>query len=136
MTTFLFTAKEGKPDFGSSHNRSRFNEHLKDNEGKQYKITKVETKRTLSQNNYYWVYLGIIERETGNSTMDLHEFAKREFLPPKFIYIRHGNGVVERKIPSSTTDLTKIQMSDYLDKICAWSNVELPDPKDSNYMTD
>lgn len=126
---FIFTAKQGKPDFGSPFNEQRFREELKNNEGKRYRIDKVENKRTLSQNNYYFLYLGIIERETGNNANDLHEYFKRIFLPPKFIKVLGR----EIKIPASTTDLKKLEFADYLDKIAAETNVPLPDPKLAGY---
>ena len=80
--------------------------------------------RSLSQNALYWLYLHIIERETGNTSYDLHEFYKRTKLPPKFIKI---NGK-EIKIPSSTRDLSKIGFGEYMDKISADCEIPIPDP--------
>ena len=133
---FLFKAKEGKPDFGSSFNRSRFDEHLKDNEGKEYVIKKREEKRTLSQNNLYWVFLQKIEFETGNIATDLHEDYKRRFLPPRFIHIKGKGSVRELKIPGSTTQQSKIQMGEYMDKISADSEIAIPSAEEAGYMTE
>ena len=126
---FIFTAKQGKQDFGSDFNEARFREELKKNEGKRYRIDKVENKRTLTQNSFYWFYLGIIERETGNTANDLHEYFKRIFLPPKYIKVLGK----EIKIPSSTTDLKKLEFGEYMEKICAETNVPIPDPKEAGY---
>ena len=81
-------------------------------------------KRTLNQNSFMWLYLDHIEKETGNLATDLHELFKRKFLPP---VVKKILGV-EFKIPASTTDLTKQEMSDYLDKISAFTQIPIPKP--------
>lgn len=126
---FIFTSKQGKQDFGSEFNEQRFREELKNNEGKRYRIDKEQNKRTLNQNSFYWKYLEIIEMETGNIALELHEYFKRIFLPPKFIKVLGK----EIKIPASTTDLKKVEFGEYLDKICAETNVPLPDPNLAGY---
>jgi hypothetical protein len=130
MSVFIAISRDGKLDLGSELNKARLTEDLKMNPNAQYRIERLVPTRTNSQNALYWAYLGFIEHETGNLSDNLHEFAKRKFLPPKFITI---NGE-EIKIPSSTTDLNKIQFGEYLDKICAWSNVPIPNPEDMGYL--
>jgi hypothetical protein len=66
----------------------------------------------------------VIEKETGNDAQDLHEYFKRVFLPPRFTKVLGK----EIKLPASTTGLTKAEFGDYLDKICAETNVPIPDP--------
>lgn len=88
-------------------------------------------KRSGQQNRYYWEYLGLIESETGQDANELHEIFKRLFLPPKFVLYKSK----EIKLPSTTTTLSKSDFSDYLDKICAESNVPLPDPEKAGYIT-
>lgn len=128
MITFLAKIDEkGGMDFGSFHNISRFRQYCKEHIGKILRIEPQVTTRTMSQNKYYWLYLEVIERETGNNANDLHEYFKREFLPPKFIKIRINGKEVERKIPASTTELNKIEFGDYLDKISAETNIAIPD---------
>ena len=124
MSSFNAKIIGGKLDLGSEFNKSRFRQWLNDNENKMVRIEIPENKRTLSQNSYYWFYLSIVERETGNLASDLHEWCKRKFLPPKFIKI---NGE-EIKIPGSTTELNKIEMGEFLEKISAWCEITLPDP--------
>src|SRR4051794_32304271 len=80
---------------------TKFEEFLHANEGKTVTIELEKHERSNSQNSYYWVYLGVIERETGQNADEVHEWAKRKFLPPRFIKV---NGE-EMKIPGSTTDL-------------------------------
>lgn len=132
MTVFLAKAtEEGALDWGSEYNQFRLTETLKKHAGKTWRLELPEPKRSQSQNNYYWLYLGIIERETGNDSNDLHEYFKRIFLPPKFINVMGK----ELKVPSSTSKLNKIQFGEYLEKICALTGVQLPDPELAGYIT-
>lgn len=87
-------------------------------------IEKEKSKRTLKQNDFMWLYLDHIEKETGNLATDLHELFKRKFLPPVPKTIMG----VEFKIPASTTELTKQEMSEYLDKISAFTEIAIPEP--------
>lgn len=128
---FIFTVKNGKPNFGSDFNESRFRVFLQDNEGKEFGIVKKENKRSNQQNRYYWLYLQVIEQETGNIADDLHEYFRRKFLPPKFITVMGK----EIKIPSSTTELNKVEFGEYLEKICAETEVPLPDIKLAGFIT-
>lgn len=123
MTTFLFKAKSGVMDFGSEFNEARLRQYLKEREGKKFRIEEEKSTRTLSQNALYWKYLDIIEMETGNNANDLHELFRRTLLKPKIIKVL-GREIV---IPRSTTELKKHEFSDYLDKISAQTNVEIPD---------
>lgn len=124
MTTFLVKIdNKGGMDFGSEFNLARFRQFCKDNIGKTLKIEKQISTRSLSQNNLYWFYLEIIERETGNNKNDLHEYFKRIFLKPKFIKV-FGK---EIKIPNSTSNLKKHEFSDYMEKICAETAIPIPD---------
>jgi len=126
---FSFKAHDGGLGFAPI-TEQKFKEHLATHEGQIYDIVPRKLKRTLTQNNYYWLYLGVIEQETGNTSMDLHEYFKRIFLPPKFITVMGK----ELKIPASTTELSKLDFGDYLDRICAETNVPLPDPQAAGYL--
>lgn len=81
--------------------------------------------RTANQNSYYWLYLRVIEDETGNASGDLHEFFKRKFLPPRFITVMKET----IKIPASTTKLSVEDMSNYMDKIQAETGIPMPVPE-------
>ncbi len=94
-------------------------------------IDKLSHKRSNTQNNYYWVYLEVIEKETGNLATDLHEYFKRALLPPKFITVFKK----EIRIPRSTTDLSKAEFSDYITKIHALTDVPPPDPELAGYIS-
>lgn len=126
MKTFLGTiTKQGI----NWNNEFGIQDLCKKYEGRKVHMQLIENNRTPTQNNFYWVYLGVIEAETGNLADDIHEYAKRKFLPPKFIKI-NGN---EIKIPGSTTELTKHEFSEYMDKLCAWSGVAIPNPEELGY---
>lgn len=101
---------------------STFNDYLKRFNG-FYEISVRKPKRSTKQNSFYWKYLTIIEEETGNNAMDLHEIAKRMFLKPIFKTVMGK----EYKLPASTTKLSKTEFSDYMDKICDWSGVPIPE---------
>ena len=90
-----------------------------------------ENKRTIQQNRYYWLYLEVIADETGDVADDLHEFFRRKLLPPKWITAQGE----ETKIPRSTTDLSKAEFTEYLDKICAKTNIPLPDAETAGYIS-
>lgn len=94
-------------------------------------IDRKKNTRSLSQNAYMWLYLGVIENETGNTASDLHEFFKRKFLPPETKTIM-GTDI---RLPASTTNLSKHDFSNYLDKICAMTGVPIPDPLLAGYTS-
>jgi hypothetical protein len=127
---FLFKSDGDGMDLGSDTNRALFRQDLKEHVGKTYRIERVIPVRSMPQNALYWAYLGIVEQETGNNANDLHELFKRTLLPPKFITVMGK----EIKIPKSTTQLTKIEFGDYLDKISAECGVPLPNKEDLEAM--
>ncbi len=93
-------------------------------------IEKKKNKRSLSQNAFYFLYLGVIENETGNTVDDLHELFKRKFLKPVEKTIMGEN----IRLPNSTKNLSKHEFSEYLDRICALTNVPIPDPQLAGYL--
>ena len=106
-------------------NKKSWLDYLMSNEGKKLvvEIDLEKGKRSLDQNSFYWLYLGIIEKETGNLATDLHELFKRKFLPP----IPKKILGVEFRIPASTTTLSKTDFGEYMDNICSLTNVPIPD---------
>lgn len=105
--------------------RFTFNRYLKTIEDEKVLITiePLKGKRTLAQNRYYWTYLTLVADETGNSVDDLHEWAKRKFLTPKFITVKGET----MKIARSTTELSKDEWSPYLIHISQAMDVPLMD---------
>lgn len=135
MTVFLASIKENyELDFGSPTNQARWRDFCKKNMGKTVRVDKPEKTRTLPQNRYYHFYLSVIARETGNNEEDLHAFFKQKLLPKRFITIKGKTHIHEIEDYKSTTKLTKLQMSEYLDRICAITGVPLPDPTLAGYF--
>lgn len=93
-------------------------------------ITNKRPKRTVSQNNYYWgAYLPAIAEETGDYDLEaLHEFFKRKFLAKETVEI-FGEAVLKTK---STTELSVLEFSEYIEKIAALTNIQ--PPPTSNYF--
>jgi hypothetical protein len=120
----FFTPKFGLIEWS---NKKALYEFLLANEGKEMyaKIDKVKSVRSLDQNSFYWRYLEIIATETGNNADDLHRIFKGLFLPKRKTTFKGKDYMMS----GSTTELSKTEMGEYLDKICALTNVPIPDPK-------
>lgn len=85
-------------------------------------VERLRSKRSTSQNNLYWKYLELISAEYGDDMNSLHEYFKRKFLPPTIKTILKKT----IKLPSSTTQLNKMEFGQYLDRICAETSVPIP----------
>lgn len=123
---FNALVKNGELDFGSDYNLARFKQWLKDREGKKIKISEFKSLRSNLQNSFYWAYLDIISRETGDDPNSLHEFFKRKLLPPRFISALGK----EIKVTASTTKLNKIEMGEYIMRISSLVSIPVPNPED------
>ena len=92
------------------------------------KIELKKPKRSVSQNNFYWVYLDLISLSSGHSTDELHIWAKGKFL---------GKGITEvfgdkiRKV-DSTTDLSRNEFAEYMARIELATEIPIPDPEPFN----
>lgn len=85
----------------------------------------IETSRTDAQNKYYWVILGIMAQEFGTTTEELHTYFKAEFLPSQEYFT-----LIRQKRLTSTTEQSKDQMSDYIERViqfAAENGIALPD---------
>jgi hypothetical protein len=131
-TVFRGEIRDGKISFVTEYNSARFRQWAKEHDKVKITIKKEELSRSKNQNAFYWLYLGIIEQETGNEANDLHEFLKRTLLAPVFISVLGK----EIKIPRSTSKLNKIEFGVYLEKICALTGVPLPDSEGYNLYQD
>lgn len=116
---------EGFLDWGSEYNLIDLRESCRQNPGRTYRLTLVKPYRTLAQNRLYRAYLEIISQTHGGEPDDLHEFFKERFLPKKTVNIK-GHKYL---IVGSTTELTKLEFTEYMDKICALTEVPIPDPR-------
>ena len=132
---FVVKITNGDLNFGSPHNRFRWQDFLKANEGKWLHIDKPQENRSSQQNSYYWVYLDIISHETGNAADDLHFFFKDRFLAKKEIVIWGKKNNFRLEAPPSTTKLNKVEFGEYLKAIEHLTEIPLPDPKLMGYYT-
>jgi len=86
-------------------------------------VRKWKKRRVITQNALYWGYLRMIEEETGNQSVYLHEYFKKIFLPPKHLKI-FGK---ETEVPISTTELSTVEFANYLKKIEIETGLPIPD---------
>ena len=81
--------------------------------------------RTINQNSLYWVYLNVLEQETGDSANNLHEFLKRKLLNPRFVKVM-GEDI---KLPATTTNLDTTGFSEYMERIEQLTGIPIPTPE-------
>ena len=109
-----------------------YKQDLEHYEGKEISISIKPWKdnRTVEQNSFYWLYLQLIEKETGEDANSMHEYFKRIYLEPKILKYCGK----EFKVPASTTKLNKKEFSDYISKIEEVTGVPVPDTKNLNQL--
>lgn len=96
-------------------------------------IKRKQNLRSLPQNKLYHLWLRVIEEETGNSSSDLHELFKLKFLAPQTKVVM---GEEIEAMPSTTT-LSTIEFTEYLDKIKAFMadyGLHLPMPDEQGFQ--
>lgn len=110
-------------------------EMLDDNECFDVSIKKKRWKRSINQNNLYWLWLTCLEQETGNDKDDLHDYFRLKFLGAEQVNVL-GETVIRIV---STTKSDTLEFKQYLDKIQLFAimelNITLPDPEDK-YWSD
>ena len=85
-------------------------------------ITNKRPQRTQKQNRFLWVYYGIVANETGHTTEEIHDWAKGKFLTQGITEV-FGSKVRKLK---STTQLTKQEFSEYIERIESETGVPAP----------
>ena len=89
-------------------------------------VSELKSKRSEQQNRYYFLYLSLIEDETGNKKEDLRNYFKGKFLTSGLTEI-YGDKVRQIK---STTELSKGEFCNYLVEISQLTGIELPNTED------
>ena len=84
------------------------------------KISPYKKNRSLEQNNYMWAMNTEIAKHTGHTPEEIHEHCKRQFLAPRQIKV-DGKITIYR----TTTTLNTAEMSEYLERVQAWAQVDL-----------
>lgn len=92
-------------------------------------------RRSTSQNALYWLWIGALSAWSGNTPASLHKFFKDLFISPTFEKV-FGEEIEVRK---STTDLSKEEFMEYLNRIQAYCveelNFILPIPEDKKLQS-
>lgn len=94
-----------------------------------------KSKRSGQQNAYMWscVYRYISET-TGYTENEVHEWARKTFLPPK-IYSLGGKEV---EVSKSTTELSVGEMADYITSLIQFAqdnlDCHIPSPEESGFI--
>ena len=97
----------------------------------QYVLTikRMNTKRSIAQNDLMWMWMACIERETGTSKDDIYMYYCKKFLM-KTITV---GGRMER-IYTTSSKLTVVEMTNFLNQIQADAaselGITLPLPED------
>ena len=128
LNSFIIEIKEGVIVWKSDHHKQLYAKMLTQFSDGKYslEINPLKSKRSDEQNRYYWLYLGVVSRETGYTSNELHEWAKGKFLTMQVKEI-FGDKVRERR---TTTKLTRGEFVEYLMEIELATGVELPDTTD------
>lgn len=82
-------------------------------------------KRTLAQNSFYYVYLGLISVGSGHTVEELHLWAKENFLVGGITEV-FGTKV---RLVKSTTELNISEFCEFVNRIEEATGVPIPDPK-------
>lgn len=137
MKTFIFQAKEGKPDFLSEYNRDRFRAELRKNDGKKYRITPVTP--DVSEEKRGWYYGAIIPfmKELNPHWSDLtsdqlHEVLKQEFngFEARGIdgeWKKYGMSAVAGDVRTEIFDNYILRISEWVKE--NYGGMTLPDPE-------
>jgi hypothetical protein len=122
LNIFFGKAKDNQIEFS---NKKALSDYLSTVEGKGLwiRIERMTGQRSDTQNRFYWAYIRVIANETGHSDQELHELFKRLFIPPQWKTILGR----EVKLPGSTTNLSKSDFGEYLDRIAAETGIPVPD---------
>lgn len=123
-------------------NRARLTEWGKMNPNKQLlmRVDKRGSRRSTQQNRYYFgvvvaeVRLGFIELGHEMTAEQTHDWLKEKFNP---IAVENKKGVVV-DMPGTTTQMTKTQFGEYIEKIARFAaeylSIRIPSPNESLEM--
>lgn len=125
ITSFIIEIKNGEILWNSNHHKELYDRYIGQFRDGKYRleINEMKEKRSDSQNRYYWLYLGIISRESGHTTEELHAYFKGKHLT-KTITKVFGHDV---RITGSTKKQSTGEFCEYLVNISIETGVELPD---------
>lgn len=117
--------KDGEMVFNSPSHKHLFKKFLQQFSDKNVflEVKEAKSQRTLNQNSYYWLYLGIIAEETGYSKDELHDLFKGKFLTKEIKEVL-GEKV---RIEKSTSTLSIGKFVEYIIDIEQFTGIQAPD---------
>ena len=93
-------------------------------------IKRASEKRSINQNSLLWMWLSLMERETGTPKTEFYKFYKQKFLSRS---VQIGNRI-ENDCTDDPKELTKERFTDFLRKVQADAaqefGIQLPVPED------
>lgn len=124
LSTFHIQIKDGNIAFKSDAHKAMFKRYLAQYEGMEVfmEINEKKVKRSGQQNSFYWLFLSVIEQETGHTIEELHSLFKGMFISE--IKNVLGNNV---RVSKTTTELTKSEFAEYIMKIEEYTGILAPD---------
>lgn len=123
-------------------NKQRLIEWARMNPSKQLmiRVDKRGSRRSTPQNRYYWgvvvaeVRLGFLEIGYDMTAEQTHDWLKEKFNP---VIVENKAGITI-EMPGSTTQMTKTQFSEYIEKIARFAaeylSITIPSPNESLEM--
>jgi hypothetical protein len=121
-------------------NRDTFNQQLREMKGRvTVTVEKARSRRSLSQNAYYWgVVVSMVSEETGYTPEEVHEVLKEKFNSKDLVLANYYGDVMEEvRIGVSTSELNKLDFCAYIERIQRWSaeflHLSIPDPNEEGF---
>lgn len=94
-------------------------------QGKQVELVE-KTKRSLSQNSYLHVILGILAIDQGERIEYVKEYYYKRLVNPDLFILHKEDRILGRvEVLRSSRDLTKEEMSSSIEKLRNWASKEL-----------
>ncbi len=121
---FHIEIENGRVLFKSLHHKELFDKFVAQFPDGKYtlEINSKKSKRSDNQNRFYWLFMGMISRETGYTPMELHSLFKGMFSSE--IKEVMGN---KTRVGKSTADMTKGEFCEYIIEIHNFTGIETPD---------
>jgi len=130
ISQFHIKIQDSNIVFKSEDHKTMFKRWLAQWEGQDIslEVSTRKSKRSYEQNRYYWLYLNLIQDETGNKIQDTDTEGLHSYFKGKFLTIRISEIYGDKyRVTKSTSDLSKGEFCSYLIDISNLTGVELPD---------
>lgn len=95
------------------------------------------SRRSLNQNNYLHLCLGLIASDTGNSLEVVKQFYKEQLCPDIYVSYKKDKMLGEIKIVESSAKINKEKMSESIDRLRMFASsigIYLPSPEDESLL--